>query len=213
MKYEMGIKKPDALVEQWSEQYSIFSWMEYVTSIPQPIFLITTVKENGKPNLCLHAWSTFTGEGDNYFCIISLLKHQHTYHNILRTGEFCVNFPDPTLIKKSYDSINNNSIDDDEITKSGFTIEKAAEISVPRVKECFLALECTFEWEKPLFENSRWTLICGRVKHLAMEEERLKAGAKGRYGSSGYFYNLHSPKNPIDGSEEPDMIGIIEPLK
>lgn len=213
MKYEMGKNKPDALMEQWPGQYSLFSWMEYVTAIPQPIFLITTLKENGKPNLCLHAWSTFTGEGDDYFCIISILKHQHTYYNILRTGEFCVNFPDRTLIDKCYESIKNNSEEDDEVTKSGFTIEEASQVSAPRIKESFLSLECTFEWEKQVFENSKWVLMCGRVKHMAMEEERLKAGIKGRFGKDGYFYNLHSPKNPIDGSEVADKIGIIEVLE
>ena len=212
MKLEMDVTKPGTLIEQWPGQYSLFSWMEYVTAIPQPIFLITTLKENGKPNVCLHAWSTFTGEGDNFFCIISILKHQHTYHNIIRNGEFCINFPDSTMLDKCFDTIKNNAGEDDEISKSGFTIEAAGEISAPRIKECFLAMECSLEWEKPVYENSTWVLLCGRVKHLAMEEDRLKAGIEGRYGPKGYFYNIHAPKNPVDGSEIKDSIGIIDVL-
>lgn len=212
MKLEVDNLKPDTLVEQWPGQYSVFSWMEFVTAIPQPIFLISTLKENNKPNVCLHAWSTFTGEGDNFFCIISILKNQHTYKNILRTGEFCVDFPDSTLLEKCRESVKNNSEDDDEITKSGFTVETAVKISAPRIKECFLSIECGLEWEKELFENSQWALICGRVKHIAMDEDRLKAGTGGRYGNSGYLYNIHSPKNPIDGSSAEDKIGVISVL-
>ena len=29
-----------------------FSWMEFVTAIPSPLFVVTTYKSNGKPNAC-----------------------------------------------------------------------------------------------------------------------------------------------------------------
>ncbi|MFZ5987554.1 MAG: hypothetical protein ACOYWZ_10590 [Bacillota bacterium] len=74
-------------------------------------------------------------------------------------------------------------------------------------------MECTFEWEKPILENSKWVLMCGKVKHMAMEAERLKAGLDGRYDKNGYYFNLHSPKNPIDGSDAADRIGFIEILE
>lgn len=213
MKLELGIEKPKALTQKWEGQYDIFSWMEYVSAIPQPLFLVTTYKDNDKPNACFHAWSTFTGEGENYYCILSMLSHQHTYKNIKERKDFCVNFPDVTNLEKCYSTIKNNDYSDDEIKKSGFTLEAAKVVSAPRIKECFLNLECSLEWEKSLFEGSKWIILCGKVKHFAIDEDKVKNGIKGRYGSFGYMYNIHSPMNPMDGSEEESKIGIIEILK
>ena len=33
-----------------------FSWLEFVTSIPTPMFLVTTYKANGKTNACMQSW-------------------------------------------------------------------------------------------------------------------------------------------------------------
>lgn len=38
MKLELGIEKPKALTQKWEGQYDIFSWMEYVSAIPQRYF-------------------------------------------------------------------------------------------------------------------------------------------------------------------------------
>lgn len=32
-----------------------FSWMDFVTAIPSPIFVVTGYKANGKPNACLQS--------------------------------------------------------------------------------------------------------------------------------------------------------------
>ena len=212
MKMELN-KKPDKFNEIWPGQYEIFSWMEYVTAIPQPIFLITTYKENQIPNACLHAWSTFSGEGENYYTIISILKNTHTYKNILEENEFCLNFPDYRYIELCFKTIKNNELNINEIENSGFTIENSKEINTPRIKECFLNMECTFEWQKDYFNDSKWVVICGKIINIAMEEDRLKKGLNGRYSDLGYIYNIHSPKNPINGKSCEDEIGKIEIFK
>jgi flavin reductase (DIM6/NTAB) family NADH-FMN oxidoreductase RutF len=58
--------------------------MAYLTAIPHVIFLVTTLKENGKPNAALHGWASFTGESDTYMVIMPVMKHTHTYHNMQR---------------------------------------------------------------------------------------------------------------------------------
>ncbi len=45
-----------------------FSWLEFVTSIPAPMFLVTSYKSNGKANACMQSWATFT-TGDNSYDI------------------------------------------------------------------------------------------------------------------------------------------------
>ena len=38
---ELDLEKPETLEAKWPGQYQTFSWMEFVTSIPQPFFLVT----------------------------------------------------------------------------------------------------------------------------------------------------------------------------
>jgi flavin reductase (DIM6/NTAB) family NADH-FMN oxidoreductase RutF len=103
------------------------------------------VKENGKPNVCFHAWSCFQGDKEGYFALIAgINKYQHTYANIERTGSFCVNFLSQQYYDRLIETIKNGK-DDDEFELGNFTIEPSATISSPRIKESFLTLECTRE--------------------------------------------------------------------
>lgn len=41
-------------------------WMEFVTAIPSPLFLVTSYKANGLPNASLQTWATFADESSRY---------------------------------------------------------------------------------------------------------------------------------------------------
>lgn len=120
MKYEFENQKPQA----W--QYEVFNWVEYLIGVPMPIFLITTYKENGLPNVCLHSWSSFSGDGGGHFCIMSGIPINcgHTIKNIIRDKEFCINFPNREIWDKCHKTIENNKYVLDDITESGLTVEK-----------------------------------------------------------------------------------------
>ena len=45
MKREISIAQPDYLIEDWPGKYEVFSWLEYIITVPNPIFFITTRKE------------------------------------------------------------------------------------------------------------------------------------------------------------------------
>lgn len=76
MKHKMEINKPDCLVEDWPGKFSAFSWLEYVVTIPNSIFIIITLKPNGKPNANLHSWGLLLGEGDEFWSLLAVMKHQ-----------------------------------------------------------------------------------------------------------------------------------------
>ena len=61
--------------------------------LPNPIFLITTRKANGAPNANLHSWGILIGDRDHYSSLLVLLDDSHTYANIQRGREWCVNSP------------------------------------------------------------------------------------------------------------------------
>jgi flavin reductase (DIM6/NTAB) family NADH-FMN oxidoreductase RutF len=75
-------------------------------------------------NVNFNSWSTFTGDGGGFFAIIGgLYKYNHAYKDIIRTGEFIVNF----LGQKYYDSCVRtfkNEYDSNEFELGGFTEEK-----------------------------------------------------------------------------------------
>ena len=72
MKREISIERPSYLEAAWPGKYKLFSWLEYAANIPYPIFIITTLKENGKANACLHSWGCFGGDDGGYYSILTI---------------------------------------------------------------------------------------------------------------------------------------------
>ena len=73
MKHEIGITQPSYLVEDWPGKYDVFSWLEYIVTVPNPIFLVTTRKTNGAANANLHSWGFLVGERDHYSSLLAVL--------------------------------------------------------------------------------------------------------------------------------------------
>ena len=210
MTFEHGSSRPDTLYEDWELQFDILPWMAYLTAIPHVIFLVTTLKVNGRPNAALHGWASFTGEGDHYYVIMPVMKHTHTYQNMQRDGEFCVNFLTASSIERCKKTIQHNSLDTDEIAAAGFMSEDSATLRVPRVAESFLKLECTVQWEKEVCPESVNSIVCGRVNHLSVDEHFVTRPVTERYGDESFVFHLMAMKNPYTGERIRGGIGRIE---
>jgi len=211
MSFEHSNNQPESVQEDWEGQYKIFSWLASVTAIPHVIFMVTTRKENGLPNAALQGWSCFAGEGDDYYVIMTtLMTHKHTYRNILRTGEFCINFLPGGYVDQCKQSICLNDDDTDEITASGFTLERSHTINAPRIQESFLKLECQLEWEKELHPGSRCRMICGKVRHISASDDFARSAVTGRYGKDSFMFHLMAMKDPYTGERLRGGIGHIE---
>ena len=100
MKIEFS-SKPEKIEEFWSGELTAFSWEDFVTAIPSPLFLISTYKSNGKENACLQSWSTFIGDSGVFICIIgSVSKGGHLYQSLKETKCCVLNFPSNDVYKK-----------------------------------------------------------------------------------------------------------------
>jgi flavin reductase (DIM6/NTAB) family NADH-FMN oxidoreductase RutF len=190
MKIEMGESRPGNSIEKWPGEFEVFSHYETTLGIPHSLFLITTVKENRKPNACFQSWSSFCGDGGGYFALTPLLQKTHTYHNILRTKEFCVNFLSVHYFDACYQTVFNNAEDTDEIAIGGFTSEPGHIINVPRIREAFLSLECVFESQMDLSKKGISALVIGRVVWAAIEDDYVN-GSEKKYGPDGFMYYLY----------------------
>ncbi|MCE5189290.1 MAG: flavin reductase family protein [Eubacteriales bacterium] len=203
MKFEIGENLPEYFQPDWPEQYDIFSHFEFACGIPQAIFAVTTLKQNGQPNVCLQSWSSFFGGSEGYFVVLGgLMKHTHTYSNILREKQFCVNFLPLSYYDDLKRSIEKNHTDADEIAVCGLTAEPGKRISAPRIAESFLAMECTLHQEVDLSGSGVFSLLVGRVLQAAVAEE-YAYGMDAKYADHGFFFNIHSPVNIETGVCDP----------
>jgi flavin reductase (DIM6/NTAB) family NADH-FMN oxidoreductase RutF len=192
-----------------------FSWMDFVTAIPSPLFVVTSYKSNGKPNACLQSWACFNGESEKFFAILSCVnKTGHMYQTIKETGVAVLNFPSADIYDFCANTISNNSFEDDEITMSGLTVEPSTLINAPRIKECFLSLESRFTWEREITESSPHVVMCLEILNICIDVSRLDEARQGRYGESGYLYNVHHPINPESFSGKAhDYLAVLQKLR
>ena len=211
MKKEYSVMPPGM---EKTEMYG-FSWMDFVTAIPSPLLVATTWKPNGKANACLQSWATFTGNQKGFFAVLSAVYRQgHFYKTLKDTGVCVLNFPSADLYDRCLDTIRNNQWDTDELTASGLTAEPATKVNAPRIAECFLSLECEFGWEKALAEGTDHMLICLKVVNVCMDEAHLDEAGLGRYGETGFLYNVHYPVDPdtYRGTAR-DYIAVLQKLR
>lgn len=209
MKMEIG-STPTQLKEAWPGQYKIFSFLEYVCSIPHIVFAITTLKDNGKPNINPHAWSCFQGDEGGFFAVMpGICQHTHTYRNIQRTGEFCVNFLSSQYFDALMKAIQENGDDADEFKEAGLSYENAVTIAAPRIKESFLTLECKAVSTQDISGAGITAMTIGRVLHVAAEEGYADGFDK-RYADEGFIYNIHAPINKNTEEESKSALATLK---
>lgn len=206
MKLQVGTERPGHFQPGYPEQWDIVSHLECAAGIPQTLFAITTRKENGRPNVCFHSWSCFHGDKTAFFAVLGgLFQHTHTYANILREGVFCLNFLPLSAYEGLCKTILYNQEDLDEIQAGGFTLEPAATMDAPCIRESFLQLECTLEEAKDLSGAGITAMVTGRVQQVRLEEAYARELDR-RYGPAGFMLLASAPQNLQTGQASPSRI-------
>lgn len=69
-----------------------FNWMEFVISVPSPLYIMTSYKSNGLSNACMQSWTTFTGGKSGYYAIVSAVsKHvKHSTKQVTPSSILCL---------------------------------------------------------------------------------------------------------------------------
>jgi flavin reductase (DIM6/NTAB) family NADH-FMN oxidoreductase RutF len=204
MKQEFSTR-PEAISKQFLECSGKFSWMDFVTAIPWLVFVVTGWKPNGKENASLHSWSAFAGCGpDDFVCIMAKVNpHGHMYKSLKKTGVCVLNFPSNDVYELCSKTIGCNQYETDEITAAGLTAEQATKVDAPRIKECFLNIECELLWERKLCKGSSDRTVAVKAVNICMDSERFDGDGLGRYGKTGYLYQIDGPLHPETGKGGP----------
>lgn len=213
MKKDIPIdERPEKFSTQYLEACGNMCWYDFVAGMPSLVFVVTGWKSNGKENACLQSWASFVGGGaDHFLCILSKVHKQgHMYQSLRETGVCVLNFPSNDIYDRCIKTIGNNQFETDEITAAGLTAERASRVNAPRIKECFLNIECEFLWEHEMFEGSREVTVALKAVNLCMDSESYDQSRKGRYGRQGFLFQVDQPTHPETGETTPFGPGILE---
>ncbi len=210
MKIEIGKEFPGYFKSLYPEEFQLFSHFETTAAVPGALFAITTWKENGKPNVCLHSWSCFHGDKTAFFAVMgNLYQHTHTYANILREKCFCINFLPVSCYDRLTETIFHNDYDSDEFQTGDFILEEARTIHAPVIREAFLTMECTLRDVQDLSGAGMAAMVIGEVQHMSVEEDYAQGYAK-RYGKEGFMMLVPSPQNLVTGEPDLSAIGTVK---
>ena len=140
---------------------------KHIVFLPQPVLIIATYDENGKPNAMNAAWG---GQTDFDMISIALSKHKTT-DNILLNKAFTISFATKKLeVISDYFGVV-SAEKEDKIKKSGLTIEKSEFVNAPIILEYPLTLECEFV----SYENE---VLVGRVLNVNVDNDYINENGK-----------------------------------
>jgi flavin reductase (DIM6/NTAB) family NADH-FMN oxidoreductase RutF len=209
MKIHISEDFPKYFKAAYPEEFELFSHFETTSAIPQVLFAVTTWKENGKPNVCLHSWSCFHGDKTAFFAVMGCLyQHTHTYANIQREKCFAINFLPISYYDRLVKTIHSNHMEDDEFQVGGFTMEAANAINAPLIAEAFMNVECKLEQVQDLSGAGITSMVIGKVAHISVSEEYAQ-GYENRYGKEGFMMLVPAPQDLLTGKPAQSAIATV----
>lgn len=138
---------------------------------PQPVLIIATYDENGKPDAMNAAWGGTADEDKLFLCLSAGHK---TTKNLLARRAFTVSVgTEQQLIPCDYvGTVSANDVED-KFQKTGWHTEKSAFVDAPLIEELPLAFECELE----SYDEETGMLI-GKVKNVCADERILSDKGK-----------------------------------
>jgi flavin reductase (DIM6/NTAB) family NADH-FMN oxidoreductase RutF len=137
--------------------------------LPSPVLIIGTYGPDGKPNIMNAAWGGIACSKPP--CIsVSLREATLTYHNIMQTEAFTVNFTSEKFLKEAdYVGIVSGN-EADKFKETGLTPVKSELVNAPVVKEFPYALECKLVKQVELGSH---TMFVGEILGILADSEVL----------------------------------------
>ncbi|MDR0294123.1 MAG: flavin reductase [Oscillospiraceae bacterium] len=211
MKIEIGQSRPANFREMYPGELSFSSHFECGAVVPNVLSLITTLKENGKYNACFYAGTTFAGNEGKYYVILPGMGQSHTYANILRDREFCVNFISSKYYKACGKTIEHNDDGDDEISEGGFTAKPCKTIKAPRIEESIVSFECRLVSAHDIAGDGKSVLYIGEVQLAHVEENSHLLDRI--CGPDGFMVNINSAQNLLSEERMPYGAAYLTPFE
>ncbi|EPQ28847.1 uncharacterized protein PFL1_03650 [Pseudozyma flocculosa PF-1] len=146
---------------------------------PRPVALVTTLNEDGSPNLAPISWYQMVSHNPATVMISfggSEDRRKDSELNIGRLGEFSIS----ASCEPMAEALNFASIDSphgvSEFALTGLTPVKSKTIQTPRIKESPFSMECTVLEEKKLYDANgkhTTTLVLGNIKAIHIRKDTI----------------------------------------
>lgn len=141
--------------------------------LPQPVLVIGTYDEHGRPNAMNAAWA---GQWDNHEIMISMGKHQTT-ENLNLKGEFTVAFATAeTMVAADFVGIVSQKNDPDKLDRVGWTVQKSEHVDAPVFANFPMTLECRIK--EKLNESATGYYIIAEIVNILCDEAYLAVDGK-----------------------------------
>jgi len=134
---------------------------------PEWVVLITTVDENGKPDVMPAGWAMIASHQPPLFAI-SVGHGRYTHKLIRNQKEFVITFPSPGMEEAIEYTGSCSGRDVDKFKEFGLKALKAKEVKPPLLADCIVNLECKLEGELAAGDH---TIFLGRVVAAHVDED------------------------------------------
>ena len=133
---------------------------------PQPVLMIATYGEDGKPDVMNAAWGGISDDKEISICVS---ENHKTTENILKKGAFTVSMADVEhMTACDYVGIVSGNKEPDKFVKAGFTAEKSEKVDAPIIKELPICIECKLK----SYDKDTCRLI-GEIVNVSVDESVL----------------------------------------
>ena len=133
---------------------------------PQPVLIIGTYDEEGKPNAMNAAWGGMSEENQISICISANHK---TTKNILLSKAFTVSMADENnVVGCDFVGIVSGNKDNDKFNRAGFTASKSKFVNAPIINELKMTLECNL-----IDYNEDTCILRGQIMNISADESVL----------------------------------------
>jgi len=146
--------------------------------IPRPIGWISTVSEDGIPNLAPFSFFNAVGEDPPHVMFSTVRpnnSNKDTLNNVLATKQFVVNMVVEDIVEKMNTTSQSVASEINEFELAGLTAIPSLRVKAPRVKESPINMECELVHHYTLEDNKHGgaTIIIGRIVMFHIDESVL----------------------------------------
>lgn len=136
---------------------------------PQPVLIIATYDEDGRPDAMNAAWG---GISDSTEISICLSAGHKTVKNLRKTGAFTVSMADAAHVAAcDYVGLASANTVPDKLERAGFTVVRSERVNAPVICELAVCLECRVKSYDP--ETGR---LVGEIVNVSADEAVLTEG-------------------------------------
>jgi flavin reductase (DIM6/NTAB) family NADH-FMN oxidoreductase RutF len=158
----------------------------YTALFPCPVVLVTSIDNNGKPNIMTVTWTGMVCT-DPPILSLGIRSKPYSHRLVERSGEFVVNVPTTEILEQTDLCGMVSGKDVNKFSETGFTAEPAKKVKPPLIKECPVNIECKVKKKISLGSHD---LFLGEIVHVNLAPGILNEQGKIDFSKVSLFvYN------------------------